>query len=288
MMTPFELIDLSMTSSRTKRSVIIFSRLKPRFRVSLRFWFEPDIIIGGHRKEWRYSWTSDRYKDRPTTRYIFSKNQFKDCMNWFESMKEVIGGRICSMAVLRMDMLITDWLRLQQNSIENVKIGIGRPEHVKYFLETIRVTGIFDLMIAMSEKDSLFEFPEGSYTLLMEYICFEQLLRINSPKIILRHSYFKNREINGFLKNWMACESHLELFGINLSGPEAVNEIMDLPYEVTTDPDVLKKFKDYSFYPNVTRAFKIKRYDGKIAIVCVGYQKIFDLPWVYSLCMVIH
>uniref|UniRef100_A0A1I7TH96 F-box domain-containing protein n=1 Tax=Caenorhabditis tropicalis TaxID=1561998 RepID=A0A1I7TH96_9PELO len=292
MMTPFELIDLSMTSSRVKRSVIFFSRIEPRFRVSLKFWFDPEIIIEGHREKWRYSWTSDRYWACPRTRYKFSDNQLVNCMNWYESMKRVIGCRIVSLQALRMDKLITDWLLSQQNSIENVNILDCCLKDVKYFLETIRVTGILDLEVNFRDRDCLFELPDGPYILLIKhsafYIRYEELIRMKSPRIILRGSCLTNQDINQFLKSWMSMESHLnlEFFGINVSGPEAVNEIMNLPHEVTTDPNILTKFNNHPFYANVTRGFKIKRSDGKIATVCVEYKEIFGLPSVDSSCLI--
>uniref|UniRef100_A0A1I7TUK1 FBA_2 domain-containing protein n=1 Tax=Caenorhabditis tropicalis TaxID=1561998 RepID=A0A1I7TUK1_9PELO len=292
MMTPFELIDLSMTSSKAKSAVIFFSKIKPRFRVHLEFWGHTEIRIEGQEEEWKYIWTSHiQFRDNPIRRLIYSEKPFEDCMKWYEDIKGVIGGRIFSLKILGTNTSKTNWLRSQQESIDNVKLWFCFPNHVKYFLETIRVTGVLHIEVR-SMTDSLSEIPDGPYILLIKYpfLCYEQLISIKSSKILLRNSRLKNQEINGFLKSWMTCESHLnlKLFGINVSGPGAVNEILDLPCEMTTDPNILTKFEEYPFYTKVTRGFKIERCDGRMATACVVYQEILELPEEHALCLIVH
>uniref|UniRef100_A0A1I7TUL8 F-box domain-containing protein n=1 Tax=Caenorhabditis tropicalis TaxID=1561998 RepID=A0A1I7TUL8_9PELO len=62
MMTPFELIHLSMTSSRARQAVTFFSRIKSRFWVGIGIHGSPFIDIKESRrigKAWCYSWTSN-------------------------------------------------------------------------------------------------------------------------------------------------------------------------------------------------------------------------------------
>uniref|UniRef100_A0A1I7TUM1 FBA_2 domain-containing protein n=2 Tax=Caenorhabditis tropicalis TaxID=1561998 RepID=A0A1I7TUM1_9PELO len=278
MMNPFELINLSLTSSKARRAVIFFSRIKSRFWVGIGIHGSPFINIKESRRigmSWEYSWTSNPSKVGLTTHtarldlysyeciHLFSESRMHDCMKWYEIIKPVLGCQIGHASVDNPKPSITDWLRSHQDSIGGISILEGDEENVKYLLKTIRVLG--DLSLKISPRSYQLEFPEGLTRLEIdtaELINYDQLLRLKVRNINLRGSILTNQEINGFLKSWMSCESHLDLKSIEIDIPlsKAVNEIMDLPHEVTKI------------------GYKIKRCDRKEANVTFG---LWTRPYLY-------
>uniref|UniRef100_A0A1I7TUM4 FBA_2 domain-containing protein n=1 Tax=Caenorhabditis tropicalis TaxID=1561998 RepID=A0A1I7TUM4_9PELO len=252
-----------MTSSRTKIAVTEFSRLKSRFRVTLRLTNDTCIEIAGHGRTWNYNYSTNPSRLARSTYstywggeiYNLSKDPLEDCIKWYEKIRGVCGRQIDNFFTHNPKPSITDWLRLQQDSIENVFIQEGRSDDVKYFLENIRVTGSFELIMSHFEMNFQLEIPEDPTHLLIytsKFINYDQLIRLKAREINLRQSILTNRELNGFLKSWMSCESHLDLekITINISEEQIIDEIMvDLPHEVGTD------------------GYKIKRSDGKEANV---------------------
>uniref|UniRef100_A0A1I7TUJ7 FBA_2 domain-containing protein n=1 Tax=Caenorhabditis tropicalis TaxID=1561998 RepID=A0A1I7TUJ7_9PELO len=257
MMTPFELIDLSMTSSKAKRAVIFFSRIKSRFSVSLCMIYSSFIFIKGHENEWAYVWKRRQSLAGRSPYHIaeFSTNPRTDCLRWYDAIKEVLGCRIDD-CVSRPDKSLTDWLRSNQSSIEKITLMHGDQEDFKYFFKTIK-------------------FPKGINHLEVQdskFINYEQLMRLKARNIVLRWSYLTSQEINRFLKSWMSMESHLDLecFQINFCINKALNEIMDLPNKVTADPNSMERMR--RCFPKYTmeNGFDIRRSDGKVATVCLG------------------
>uniref|UniRef100_A0A1I7TUJ6 FBA_2 domain-containing protein n=1 Tax=Caenorhabditis tropicalis TaxID=1561998 RepID=A0A1I7TUJ6_9PELO len=180
-------------------------------------------------------------------------------MKWYESIKGVLGCRIDKVCILSPSISFTDWLRSQQESIEDVSIMEGHKKDVKYFLETIKVFGELEIKMNPYESNFSLEIPEGPTHLHIhtsEFINYDQLLRLKAQFIYLDESFLTNQEINRFLESWMSCESHLDLkfFKINIYGMEAVNKIMNLPHEVITD------------------GYKIRRCDGKEATVRIFWR----------------
>uniref|UniRef100_A0A1I7TUL1 F-box domain-containing protein n=1 Tax=Caenorhabditis tropicalis TaxID=1561998 RepID=A0A1I7TUL1_9PELO len=260
MMTPFELIDLSLTSSRAQRAVTLFSKNKFRFSVEIELDVCPSIDIKGDKRIiWRYSWTSvqsmayqSKYDYFLQSTQKFSETPEEDCRKWYEMMiKGVLGCRITKISVCCPNISLIDWYRSQQDSIKKVSIFGGFQEDLKYLLTNLKVSEELVLDSCYGHNFHL-EIPEGPTRLFIKtskFINYSQLLKLTAREINLYQSDLTNQEINRFLKSWMACESHLNLknFEINVNGPEAVNEIMDLPHE--------KAEYDY----------KIKRCDGKEA-----------------------
>uniref|UniRef100_A0A1I7TUJ9 FBA_2 domain-containing protein n=1 Tax=Caenorhabditis tropicalis TaxID=1561998 RepID=A0A1I7TUJ9_9PELO len=277
MMSPFELIDLSMTSSRAKRAVTIFSRIKPRFSVRLYLRREQIIFIKGHEEEWGYVW---RTNQSPTRRLLYfisapSKNPRADCLKWYEMIKEILGCNVNDMCVPSPDKPLTDWLRSHQSSIEKITMISGEKEDVKYFFKTMNVFGKIDLAMSRSENDFRLEFPEGLNHLELfntEFVTYKQLLRLKARNIVFTHSILTDQEINGFLKSWMSMESHLDLecFEMTFHDEEALREIMDLPNQMIADSNLMEKMRRIFIIYTMTTGFNIKRCDGKVATVCLG------------------
>uniref|UniRef100_A0A1I7TH88 F-box domain-containing protein n=1 Tax=Caenorhabditis tropicalis TaxID=1561998 RepID=A0A1I7TH88_9PELO len=291
MMTPFELIDLSLTSSKARRTVRSFSRLKPvRFWITLGISDEPTIEIEAQEETWTYTWTP--YK-MITFRSLFgncqlSKTPMDDCIKWFEMMiKGVLACRVNKLSVSKLPPSITDWLRSEQKSIEEISIYGGVQKDLKYFLDHIKVTEEF--LLDFPPENFHLEIPQSLTNLLIfhsKFINYDQLLRLKAPFIVLRQSILTSEEINRFLKSWMSSESHVELdtFEINIRDWRTRFDIIELPGKVEADPKSKKEMKKKFPGIEMESEFNVTRTDGKTATVCIG-QGLFDY---YRLCMMTH
>uniref|UniRef100_A0A1I7UE57 F-box domain-containing protein n=1 Tax=Caenorhabditis tropicalis TaxID=1561998 RepID=A0A1I7UE57_9PELO len=294
MMSPFELIDVSLASSRTKRVVKSFSKTKKTLLVSFNNYMF-SISFEGKKMKWNYRMTSfDRFINgyqhqnlKSVSIEKYSEEPLKDIMKWFDYAREVLNCKIDNVTLNLLvfpdeNRAMIEWLAAQNRTIDYLKIinlGNELDDDLKYLMERIQVSGYLRLMIDRYKDDFQIEIPGKPAELNIDdskFIDYEQLLRLKSPIIILGKSILTNQEINRFLKSWMSLEIHLELeaFQISISSPNAMNEIMDLPHEKTNDPELVRAFEDYPHETKVdNEIFTIKRCDGKKkATVTAGPQ----------------
>uniref|UniRef100_A0A1I7TUK0 FBA_2 domain-containing protein n=1 Tax=Caenorhabditis tropicalis TaxID=1561998 RepID=A0A1I7TUK0_9PELO len=279
-----------MTSSRAKKLVTNFSGIKSRFHMTLDIEDKPRIIIKGDEMHWIYYWVD---KDPSffysyDSIYTVSESRMEDCMKWFERINGVLGKRFNKANLWILNKSITDWLRSQQDSFDDVLLYDCRHQDAIYFLSNIKVFRSLVLLIRNYNKKFRIKIPEGLTHLTLRnasYLEFKQFMKFKHQEIVLCGSGLTNREINRFLESWIACKSHLQLkyLKIRVPGPETMDVIMDLPFEMTTDPNILRKFKSSPFNVNASEAFNIKRCDGKMATLCV--KKIWD-DW--HICFLVH
>uniref|UniRef100_A0A1I7UU36 F-box domain-containing protein n=1 Tax=Caenorhabditis tropicalis TaxID=1561998 RepID=A0A1I7UU36_9PELO len=269
MMSPIELIDVSLTSSRAKRCVKSFSKTKKKFSVSFsNYWssvsFRRDQMI------WTYIIHIDQddanmcaniLKDLENSEIIIkvSEEPLKDIMKWYDYAREVLNCKIYCLA-LELDhpssenRRIIDWIAAQTKTVEWLDLSSADEESgddVKYLMERINVSKHFNFCNA-------------------QFIDYKQLLRLKSPVIVLRDSILTSQEINRFLRSWMSCETHLDLeaLQINILGPNAMNA-----------------FYDYHMISQVeNEIFTMKRCDGKKQASVTVVQ--FMYGW--CLCLIVH
>uniref|UniRef100_A0A1I7UU18 FBA_2 domain-containing protein n=2 Tax=Caenorhabditis tropicalis TaxID=1561998 RepID=A0A1I7UU18_9PELO len=290
MMNPFELIDVSLASSRAKTAVKNFSKTQKKFSVLFSVG-GPSISLTREQMKWLYRLSSSE-EEAGFLAYIYpyhnilnrenlvinvSKEPLKDIMKWFDYVKEVLNCQIDNVSFKLLPSSLenrrtTDWIAAQNSMVNEMEISNNVEnlnDDVKYIMERIHVTGSLNLSIWKYKEDFRMEIPGKPYHLHInnsKFIDYDQLLRLKSPVIILRQSILTSQEINRFLKSWMSCETHLELeaLKISISGPDAMNEIMDLPHEKTNDPELVEAFKSSPHHIQVkTEMFTIKRCDGK-------------------------
>uniref|UniRef100_A0A1I7UU04 F-box domain-containing protein n=1 Tax=Caenorhabditis tropicalis TaxID=1561998 RepID=A0A1I7UU04_9PELO len=204
MMSPLELIDVSLASSRSKRHVKNFSRTKKEFPV---------------------------YFNNYNGSMLFRREP----MTWEFALKK----------------------------------NYNEPNMSSFIERDYEITEIIIKLSEEPSKDIMKWFDHARDVL---------------PFFVLRNSILTNQEINRFLKSWMSCETHLDLeaFQIDISGPDAMNEIIDLPHEKTNDPEIVKKFDSGPIWvPVDNEMFTIKRCDGKkkATVTIFGHD---------SLCLIVH
>uniref|UniRef100_A0A1I7TUL2 FBA_2 domain-containing protein n=1 Tax=Caenorhabditis tropicalis TaxID=1561998 RepID=A0A1I7TUL2_9PELO len=295
MMTPFELVNLSMTSSRAKRSVTIFSKIKSRFQITLDlFTDDSSFNIKGNKRDWTYGWLPRRRcrtKDvisGSTYIYKMTENPREDCMEWYGRMNGVLGRRINRAYVWSLNKSVTGWLQLQQESFEDFLIFYSYHQDINYFLKKIKVFGSLNLFMYEKNNQSRLEIPDEPFHLSIRdahFIEYEQFMRLKHQEIVIYGSSLTYEDINKFLISWMLCESHLGLKSliITISGPETMTLRIEPPYQWTTDPNILRQFAGSPFNVNVTKGVNIQRCDGKIATICA--ERIWNR---WNICLLVH
>uniref|UniRef100_A0A1I7TH76 F-box domain-containing protein n=1 Tax=Caenorhabditis tropicalis TaxID=1561998 RepID=A0A1I7TH76_9PELO len=288
MMNPYELINISRISSRSKRVV---KRIKCKFSIFLIISNEPCIIIFGKQKSWTFNWVSyesvSGYEEYTKFDNIYhkinkySETPIEELLKLSDYIREVFGSqRHCVQFHLSLfpnqNKFITDWLSpYSMACIDISSDDKDNDDDLKYVVSNVNVIDSMTLEISNYKEDFQMEIPSTPYDVLINdssFIKLEQVLRLENRRICLCLSRLTAKEINGFLKSWMSCESHfdLEAFDINISGPEAMDVIMDLLHEETADPNVVKTFRDKFYRPEIQEGFDIKRCDGTVATVCYG------------------
>uniref|UniRef100_A0A1I7TUN0 FBA_2 domain-containing protein n=3 Tax=Caenorhabditis tropicalis TaxID=1561998 RepID=A0A1I7TUN0_9PELO len=304
MMNPYELINLSMTSAKSKKAVMALSRMKSEFSIVLSFYRQPSISILRRGDPWNFRWVSDEsrigYEEFTQFGYVHhnickhSKKPIEELMELNDYIKEVlkyplrcVSFDLCAFPT--QIKLIADWLRSQSmiyaeiwNSDREKEIG----DDLKYLVNNITVVDRMSLQSSRYKEGFQMEIPTTPHSLRItnaSFINFEQLLRLKNRKISLGKPCVSAKELNNFLKSWMDRESHLDLeaFDMNISGPEAMEVIMDLSHEETADENVTETFNKKFYPPEVKNGFDIKRCDGKVATV--GYGNSSTGPRFYML-----
>uniref|UniRef100_A0A1I7TI32 FBA_2 domain-containing protein n=1 Tax=Caenorhabditis tropicalis TaxID=1561998 RepID=A0A1I7TI32_9PELO len=190
-----------------KRSVISFSRVKPRFSLTLRLIEEPDIIIRGNENKWSYVWIQQEvypnFKSfsRPFLFGKMSETPKEDRKEWYEKNKGVLGSSIDKVCIDRPTTLITNWLRSHQESVKDVLISKGLHEELKYFLNKVEVTELLKLEMIHYEKNFRLDIPEGSKRLFIrnaQFIKYQQFLKLKHQEIVLNRLLFRPKVASGF------------------------------------------------------------------------------------------
>uniref|UniRef100_A0A1I7UU24 F-box domain-containing protein n=2 Tax=Caenorhabditis tropicalis TaxID=1561998 RepID=A0A1I7UU24_9PELO len=296
MMSPFELIDVSLASSRAKRCVKNFTRTQQIISTSFDN-SHHSITFQIKRMSWRYAIKmneshASRYKCvnqlarihfKTDTELIIkvSEKPLKEIIKWFDYAREVLNCKIDDVSLdlgypSSENRETIDWIAAQNKTMNNMEIlnDLGESydhlnEDLKYIMKRIHVSGRFNLEIEKYKDDFRMEIPgKPAYLCILnaQFIDYEQLLKLKSPVIILQNSILTSQEINQFLRSWISCETHFELeaIEISVSDPDAMIEIIDLPHEKTNDPKIVKAFGGYPHYHQVkNEIFTIKRSDGK-------------------------
>uniref|UniRef100_A0A1I7TH85 F-box domain-containing protein n=1 Tax=Caenorhabditis tropicalis TaxID=1561998 RepID=A0A1I7TH85_9PELO len=276
-MTPLELIDLSLVSARSKTTVKNFLRVRPKFKAEMNISRGSNIIISA-REEWRLKKINKLEEERR-----FMNNEVNEMAKAFEYIKEVLE---CDFDLIRIDFSrlhdenrqFIDWLRSQQQIFDTIAIQGSYQNYdddVKYLMENLKATGELVLVMLRHADDFQLEIPEGLRILHVDssgFIKFEQFLKLDSEQIVFLRSPLTSQEIYRFLKSWMACESHLNLkaLQITIDHPDVINAVKELPHvEVTIDNNIRGMFDRVAFFNSLTNGFNITRSDGKIATTCV-------------------
>ncbi|CAL2034782.1 unnamed protein product [Caenorhabditis brenneri] len=243
MMVPFELLNLSKISPRTEMIVKILPARKRTYTIYLAIIGIPDVIIHGSKMKWMLKLTQDFTNNE--VNYTYPRDiQLKHLYESYGYINRILNCSIKKVLYLPNPFIdgksITDWLKSQQKTVETLNIVSELSSYgndVEYLLSNVKATKSMRLVIDNKRNFKWDELlPKNLDLLSVEAsngINYQQLLRMNCSNIILSKSKLTSRQINLFLKRWMASESHLNLeaFEINIKNHEAMNTILDLPHQ---------------------------------------------------------
>uniref|UniRef100_A0A1I7UU05 F-box domain-containing protein n=1 Tax=Caenorhabditis tropicalis TaxID=1561998 RepID=A0A1I7UU05_9PELO len=163
MMSPLELIDVSLASSRSKRHVKNFSRTKKEFPVyfnnyngSMLFRREPMTWEFALKKNYNEpNMSSFIERDYEITEIIIklSEEPSKDIMKWFDHARDVLP---CE------NRAMIDWLAAQSKTINGMEIindNTESDDDLEYLIKKIHVSGNLDVTLRQYKDDFRMEIP---------------------------------------------------------------------------------------------------------------------------------
>uniref|UniRef100_A0A1I7UU06 F-box domain-containing protein n=1 Tax=Caenorhabditis tropicalis TaxID=1561998 RepID=A0A1I7UU06_9PELO len=281
MMTPFELINVSLISSRAKSIVTNFG---PRFKGYL----DTSLVITLYDNGvWRYTMTSDESKDDEVTSsdpriqesFKYSKDPIEEWKKWYKYIKEVLRCRFYRV-VFDLNSPgpgfreILDWLKCQQDVFDTMSIRSNQEcgDDLNYILGAFPNVSELTIMVSNFKEDFKIKIPNGLNQLLIPnatFIDIEQFLKLNAQTIVFIEHILTNEEINRFVRGWMSMETHvgLKTLCLQMENEERFNGMLTgIPFQQITDVEVLKAC-EHGLQGN--DMFIIERCDGKRCLVYV-------------------
>ncbi|EFP01986.1 hypothetical protein CRE_22838 [Caenorhabditis remanei] len=264
MMRPFELINFSMASLKSKIVMKCFLRTKGNLKYSIEVntHEEPKVSIVISKAFFDQRMTSEREKHKKeeyiVTRdgftadrvWIYSENLISDWMKLFKTVSELFNFKR-RVVFFRPDTFpdqnksIIDFIKCQMPIINTCSVN-GEKElddDVEYFLENVDVTESVELHSRLTNKfQAKIDRPLENISINFgDWLNYNQFIQFKSCKIALKKSIISNLELNTFLLSWMSMDSHqhLERLRIPVNDPESYNVILNLPHEVN-NVDVIR------------------------------------------------
>ncbi|EFP02010.1 hypothetical protein CRE_22841 [Caenorhabditis remanei] len=254
MMRPFELINFSMASLKSKIVMKCFLRTRRKL--------EPKVSIVISKAFFDQRMTSEREKHKKEEYiviqdgftadrlWIYSENLISDWMKLFQTVSELFNFKR-RVVFFRPDTFpdqnksIIDFIKCQMPIINACSVN-GEKElddDVEYFLENVDVTDSVGLHSRLTNKFQVkIDKPLKNISIdFGDWLNYNQFIKLKSCKIALKKSIITNLELNTFLLSWMSMDSHqhLERLRIPVNDPESYNVILNLPHEVN-NVDVIR------------------------------------------------
>ncbi|EFP05081.1 hypothetical protein CRE_15055 [Caenorhabditis remanei] len=264
-MHPFEIINFSMISKRTKGLTKQMSFLS-RYSIQLGIDKELDIVIDGNWKKKKtgffYIITSDEtangkmeendwLQEKSYERFSFkySENgQIEEWKLWMGRVAEIFNMESMKTLTMYTDMYdmesIVDCLKTHVKSIEMCSMsekeaGKTNGEQVAEIMNNILIKKELNLFLSPLNNDFDARIPKNLKMISIKdakWVGYEKLLDIDCRKLVLDESLLTNEDWNSFIKKWIAMETHLNLQFLEfyLSSIEEFRRLVlhDIPHEV--------------------------------------------------------
>ncbi|EFP07938.1 hypothetical protein CRE_14111 [Caenorhabditis remanei] len=261
-MSPFEIINFSMTSMKIKYFIKCFLRTSrnSQYVLLMNANKEPTVSIEGSEKMYfEFKITLDEMKngmreykecldEKFDTIWVYSENLIDEWMNLvktsieiFKFMKHIVIFDIDKFPTRNKS--IVDFMKSQTPSIECCEFHgkAGTDEDVEYFLNNINVTEFLGINLKLSDSFKIPQFNHLNSCSLdpANWLTFNQLLQFNGSELYIHGSPITNQELNLFLILWMTsqCHQNLRFLIININDPQSLATIFNLPFEIM-DPNV--------------------------------------------------
>ncbi|KAF1750355.1 hypothetical protein GCK72_016904 [Caenorhabditis remanei] len=286
-MRPFELIQFSMTSSKTRiiMKYLLRTRVNLKYKLLVNTFNEPKITVLGSDTFFDCRLTSDKLRSEQTEYFedahglkadriwMYSENVIMDWMKLFKIVTELFNFQRHAVS-FRLDTFpdqnktIIDLIRSQLSFSHFFRFDgkIVADQDVEYALKNINVTEFLNFKCALSNNFQL----KISKTLEKitvtdgNWLNYNSLIQLKAYELEIKGSKITNVELNAFLISWMSSDIHQDLahLEIPVSDPDRLDSIFDLPHE-RIDDDVIrhgKTVKNEVF--RMRGGIDIKRNDG--------------------------
>ncbi|EFP01966.1 hypothetical protein CRE_22837 [Caenorhabditis remanei] len=257
MMRPFELINFSMVSSKSKIIIKCFLRTKRNLEYSLEVNTreEPKVAIVMSKSNFDYRMTSVKEKHnkkeyvetRDNFKYdriwIYSENMISDWMKLIKIVMELFTFKR-HLVVFRPDSFldqnksIIDFIKFQVPTVDACLIVGETPadREVEHFLKNVNVTGSLVMDSRLTDQFQL-KTVKAFETLSIYYgnwVNYNQFINLKGYEIEIKNSKITCAELNLFLRSWMSFSAHrnLESLMIRINEPVSIDVIFNLPHEI--------------------------------------------------------
>ncbi|EFP01967.1 hypothetical protein CRE_22784 [Caenorhabditis remanei] len=286
-MRPFELIQFSMTSSKSRiiLKYLLRARVNSKYILLVNTFNEPKITFFGSDTYFDCQFTSNKLRSEKSEYFeaqnglkydriwMYSDNVIMDWMRLFKIVMELFNFQrhaviLCLDTFPDQKKTIIDLMRSQLPSVNYCGFHgkIVADQDVEYFLKNINVTEYLDFKCKLSDNFQLkltnnlekISVTEGNW------LNYSQLIQLKALDVEIKGSKITNVEMNAFLISWMMSKCHQDIvrLEIQVNDPETRDVILDLPHEII-DNDVIREGR--TFKNEIIRmrgGIDIKRNDG--------------------------
>ncbi|EFP06862.1 hypothetical protein CRE_11241 [Caenorhabditis remanei] len=260
--TPFEIINFSMTSLKIKYFIKCFlkNNRNSKYLLQLDTSKEPIVTIRGSEIHFKLITTMDKAKhgerefenfmgtEKFDKLWIYSENVLDGWMEVVTTVMKIFKLKK-HFVIFNIDTFptknkaIVDLIKSQTPSIEYCEFNgkTEADEDVEYFLNNLNITGFLVLNLKLSDR---FKFPQANHINSCSldpanWLTFNQLLQFKGSDLYIHDSPFTSYELNQFLILWMTsqCHQNLRFLVVNINDPQSLETIFNLPFEIL-DPNV--------------------------------------------------
>ncbi|EFO98795.1 hypothetical protein CRE_30514 [Caenorhabditis remanei] len=294
-MDPFEIINFSMVSKRTKgiaKQMTFYSKYSIQFSIGQ----ELEVVVMGpkYMTQCYYLFTTNqemngkvgentfegwneilvwKYSDNPVEEW---KRLSKYVLEIFKKQTIVLFSIMLDTYV-EQNVSIIDFLKTNVKSVEKCNLFHAEErndvdEHAAYVLENMKIT--FELLLCLHIKsdDFILKIPKDLKELTMmesQWVRYERLLEIDCKSVALQGDQITNEQWNSFFKKWIAMETNQNLECLELKyrelGTFRDHVLHDIPHE-EIDEGVKRELKISSnATQEISGGIDIRRIDGKTA-----------------------
>ncbi|EFP06847.1 hypothetical protein CRE_11168 [Caenorhabditis remanei] len=296
-MSPFEIINISMTSLKIKYFIKSFLRTSQNSQYNLQLIMnkEPIVSIKGSEVYFEFQVTSDKTKDgmrvykeclmdeKFDTFWTYSEDLLDCWTKVVKTVKETIKftDRIFHFEIdtcPTRNKSIVDFIKSETPSIECCKHH-GKAEtddNIKYFFNNINVTNGLSMIVRLSNSFKLPQANDLNNCSLdpANWLTFDQFLQFKGSYLCIYGSPLTSYELNQFLILWMAsqCHQNLSFFLININHSQSIDTIFNLPHEIM-NPNLerIARLSNNTTIP-LKGGIEIKRDDGMTGTINFGWR----------------
>ncbi|EFP00884.1 hypothetical protein CRE_05373 [Caenorhabditis remanei] len=265
-MHPFEIINFSMISKRTK-AVTKHMSFFSKYSIGINIDEEPQISVVGpeYTTECVYIFTSNEemngkvveegdWDDMNELRaWKYSNNPVEEWMQLLKHVLDIFQKQSIDNLSMTMDAFvdqnvsIINFLKTNVKTVNNCNLYQLRDEtnvddHSAYLLKNITISSKLFSLVNIKNNNFNAKIPKNVKELTIlesKWIGYNRLLEIDCEHVTLRDNQITNEQWNSFLKKWIEMETNQNLEYLELDDRDLEefrdHVLHDIPYEVVSE-----------------------------------------------------